>query len=417
LRQVESPKNRRFVKEVQGGAFMDVYMLVSNKTIEPFGDHPRDCLIVNRKLSELQEEALRGCGLSLNAISDVSEIDGSKEHIVFTDSLYFTRELLVEFIGRSRKLNQNTLCAASPGVTTLRSVVNTQDVVIYPDRIEYGLRYFPANSSNRESIPIIIDLDQFHQAFPMPEHMFGEKDYPIPVSDWLIAQIDHWTNLWVMSIAAVLSEGAKLKRSSKLRLLGLALKARSANQWRVLNKLNNIGSNCDIHHTAYIEGSTIGNNVRIGAGSVIRESIIADNSYIGNNVTIDLSVVGGECNIRNGAVIQYAVLYPGTFTMNRLISICLCGRDTFIGDGVVLTDFRLDGKTIFVIKDEKQIDTKNTFLGSCLGHNVYLGAGCIIAPGRTVPNNTRIAPDESRIIRKIQRDQEVQGHRRIEIHL
>jgi len=236
------------------------------------------------------------------------------------------------------------------------------------------------------------------------------------VSNWLIAQIDHWTNLWAMSIATILSEGAKLRRSSKLRLFGLALKARSTNQWQVLSKVNTIGRNCDIHHTAYIEGSTIGNNVRIGAGSVIRESIIADGSYIGNNVTIDLTVIGEECNIRNGAVIQYSVLYPGTFTMNRLISISLCGRNTFIGDGVVLSDFRLDNKPVTVMKDNRQINTQNTFIGSCLGHTVYLGAGCIVAPGRVVPNNTRIAPDESRIVRNIRRDQEILGHRIIENH-
>jgi acetyltransferase-like isoleucine patch superfamily enzyme len=277
--------------------------------------------------------------------------------------------------------------------------------------------YIPAKSPEAAPIPVIIKLDQFSQSFPMPEHMFGEKDYPIPVSDWLIAQIDHWTNLWVMSIATVLSNGAKLRRTSKLKLFRLAVKACSFNQWQVLSKLNRIGRNCDIHHTAYIEGSTIGNNVRIGACSVIRESIIGDDSYIGNNVTIDLSVIGKECNVRNGAVVQYAVLYPGTFAMNRLISISLCGRNTFIGDGVVLSDFRLDRKPVTVIKDGNQIDTANTFIGSCLGHDVYLGAGCIVAPGRTIPNGMRITPDESRIIKKCYADQEIYGHRRVDNEL
>ena len=245
--------------------------------------------------------------------------------------------------------------------------------------------------------------------------MFGENNYPIPVSDWLIAQIGHWTNLWVMSIATILSEGAKLRKTSKLKLFGLALKARSFNQWQVLSKLNRIGRNCDIHNTAYIEGSSIGNNVRIGAGSVIREAIIGDDSYIGNNVTIDLSTVGKECNIRNGAVVQYAVLYPGTFTMDRLISLSLCGRNTFIGDGVVLSDFRLDRRPVTVIKNGKQTDTGNPFLGSCLGHDVYLGAGCVVAPGRTIPNGVRISPNESRIIRKCHVGQEIPGYLQVEV--
>jgi acetyltransferase-like isoleucine patch superfamily enzyme len=394
---------------------MKAYMLMSNKTIEPFGDHPRDCLIINRKLSELQECALRSLDCVLESVSDVSEIKDPDEHIIFFDSLYFTEKLLAEFINRSRELKKYTLCAISPGVTVLRTISNTQDVQTFDDRIEYGLYYKPAESQNEVPVPVIIDLDQFFEAFLMPEHMFGEKDYPVPVSDWLIAQIDHWTNLWIMSIATVLSEGAKLRRTSKLKLLGLALKARSFNQWKVISKLNHIGNNCDIHHTAYIEGSTIGNNVRIGAGSVIRESVIGDDSYIGNNVTVDLSVLGAECNIRNGAVIQYAVLYPGTLTMNRLISLSICGRNTFVGDGVVLSDFRLDSKPVTVLKDGKQTDTANVFVGSCLGHDVYLGAGCIVAPGRTIPNRTRITPDESRIIRKCHAEQEIHGHRLVEV--
>lgn len=309
---------------------MNAYMITTNKIIEPFSEHPRDSLIVNQELGRLQEETLRSCGLELKPIANITEIDERKEHIIFVDSLYFTKELLNEFIARSCVQNRRTTCAAKPGIATLRSVVNTQDVMIYPDRIEYGLSYVPAKSPKDDPVPVVIDLDQFYEAFPMPEHMFGSKDYPIPVTDLLISQIDHWTNLWAVNIATLLSEAAKLKKASKLKLLRLALKAASFNKWRVVSKLNRIGCNCDIHPTAYIEGSAIGNNVRVGARSVIRESIIGDKSYIGNNVTIDLSVTGEECNIRNGAVVQYAVLYPGTFTMNRLISISLCGRNTFL---------------------------------------------------------------------------------------
>jgi UDP-N-acetylglucosamine diphosphorylase / glucose-1-phosphate thymidylyltransferase / UDP-N-acetylgalactosamine diphosphorylase / glucosamine-1-phosphate N-acetyltransferase / galactosamine-1-phosphate N-acetyltransferase len=394
---------------------MNAYMITSSKIIEPFNEHPRQSLIVNQELGNLQEGTLQSCGLELKPIANITEIDESTEHIIFVDSLYFTKELLNEFIARSRVQNRRTTCAAKVGITTLRSVVNTQDVMIYPDHIEYGLSYVPAKAPKDDPVPVVIDLDQFFEDFPMPEHMFGSKNYPIPMTDLLIAQIDHWTNLWAMNIGTLLSEAAKLKKASKLKLLRLALKAASFNQWRVVSKLNRIGCNCDIHPTAYIEGSAIGNNVRVGARSVIRESIIGDKSYIGNNVTIDLSVTGEECNIRNGAVVQYAVLYPGTFTMNRLISISLCGRDTFLGDGVVLSDFRLNREPVTVIRDGRQINTGNTFIGSCLGHGVYLGAGIVLAPGRTIPNGTRIALDEARIIRKCYPQEEIPGHRRVKV--
>jgi hypothetical protein len=42
-------------------------MIESERRIAPFGDHPRDCLIVNRRLGELQKEALQSLGLILKA--------------------------------------------------------------------------------------------------------------------------------------------------------------------------------------------------------------------------------------------------------------------------------------------------------------------------------------------------------------
>ena len=82
-----------------------------------------------------------------------------------------------------------------------------------------------------------------------------------------------------------------------------------------------------------------------------------------------------------------------------------------MGGGVILTDFRLDGKSVMVMKDGIKVDTENTFIGACLGHEVYLGTGCIVAPGRIIPKGMRITPDKERIIEKP--DQNMQGFRSI----
>jgi NDP-sugar pyrophosphorylase family protein len=194
----------------------------------------------------------------------------------------------------------------------------------------------------------------------------------------------------------------------------MALKARSLNQWKVLCQLNRVGRNCDIHPTAYVEASTIGDNVKIGAGAIIRESLVGSGTFIGNNATLELTVVGEESYIGNSSRTQYCVLYPGSFFIARGMSCSMCGRDSFIGGGAVLSDFRFDGKNITVIKDGAQIDTGNSFIGSCLGHGVYLAAGSIVAPGRTIPNGIRLAPEESRIIRRCDAGRDVPGYRQID---
>jgi carbonic anhydrase/acetyltransferase-like protein (isoleucine patch superfamily) len=392
---------------------MKAYRVQSPKEMEPFGEHPRSSLIGHKTVDELQRETLQSLGLELHPVADASLIEDADEHLIFDDRLYFTPALLHQFLTRSQKLQSSTICSLKPGVTTLRNVVATQDVCVYPDRIEYGLHYAPAKDRRGACQFLVIDPDQdrFSEPIPMPEHMFGSGAYHLPMTDVFMVQIDHWTNLWMANITYLLSAGARLKKAPLTRLLGLAFKARSFNRWKIFRQTNQIGRNCDIHPTAYIEGSIIGDNVKIGAGAVIRASQIGDNTFVANNVTVELSMIGEGCNLMNGAIVQFSVLYPGVFTMSRLISCSLCGRDTFLGDGSSLTDFRLDGKTMVVLKDGMRIDTENTFVGSCLGHRSYLGAGCILAPGRMVPNGWHIAPEEHRVLRTFRPHGEVPDHR------
>ena len=379
---------------------MRAYIIETDKKIEPFNDHPKDCLIVNRKLSEIQKDILNSLEIEWEIVPSDESIDDN-DYIVFSDNVLFTREILQQFIEESRALKKSTVCSLKPGIVTNRSMINTQDIKKYKDRIEYGLHYINSNIPKESATPVIFDPDQLCESIPMPEHIEKTTKFFLPVSDIFIIQLDHWTNILSANMCMLLSAGARLKKLPRMKLLLLALKARSGNPWKVLRQINKIGNDCDIHPTAYIEGSVIGRNVTIGAGSVIRQSIIGDNTFIGNNATIEASVTGEWCNIRNGAILQFTVMYSGSFTMARLISVSLCGRNTFIADGSVLTDFRLDGKSIRVLKNNSLIDTQNTFIGSCLGHNVYIGSGCIVSPGRSVPNGYRICVDGSRTINKI----------------
>lgn len=79
----------------------------------------------------------------------------------------------------------------------------------------------------------------------------------------------------------------------------------------------------------------------------------------------------------------------------------------------MLTDFRFDGQPIKVVKNGTVIDTENTFIGSCLGHNVYLGSGTIIASGRAIPNGLRILPENSRFVRKLDTDGIAPGFQKV----
>jgi len=390
---------------------MKAHIVESKRRIEPFGDHPRDCLIVNKPLKEHQREVLKALKIDLIAVTDETVIKDHEEHLIFGDHLYFTPEVVKEFVSRSRRAGGKTVAALKPGLGTLRTVVKTQDVAILPERVEYDLRYVPAGQPQGKSQPIVIDPGHLQDGIPFPSHLFGSPSYDVPLTDRLITQIDHWTNLWSASIATLLAEGARLKNGPKLRLFKLALKARSTNQWKVLRQINKFGRGCDIHPTAYIEGSTIGNNVKIGAMAVVRESVVGDGAYIANNAAVELSVIGDHCALQGGSVVQYSVLYPGVLTTTHFINASMCGRDSFVAAGAVPTDFRMDGNSVTVMKDGTKVDTGNSFLGACLGHGVYVGSGCVVAPGRAVPNGLRIMLSDERLLRSFNSGSAIEGFR------
>ena len=107
---------------------MKAYIRKTKKTIEPFGEHPKDCLIGNKRLSEIQDYALRTAGLSPVHVTDMSTVHDEDEYIVVGDHVFFTARLLEEFIGKSRNTKRRTVCALKPGVTTIRTVTSLQDV-------------------------------------------------------------------------------------------------------------------------------------------------------------------------------------------------------------------------------------------------------------------------------------------------
>jgi len=361
---------------------MNAYLLIEkDKTIEPFGEHPRQCLIANKKLCDYQREVLVKLGINYNIASSVPDHNFREEYIVFGESIYFTSEFISRFIAESRKTGCATVCGLKKDITTMRTAVNLQDIQDRGEYVELNLRYFPQDYSSRgKTTVVLIGCDQLDCSVPAPYHMCGNTNgYSAPMTDVFAVQINHWVNLWSANILTVLANIARIRKMPKWKLA----------PWKIFWNLNTVGTNCHIHKTACVEASVIGNNVTIEAGAIVRASIIGDNAHIGNGVVVEESVIGDGCKILHGHIL-FSVFYPGTFSVAGFISASLTGKDVFIGANATLTDFRFDGKNVTVLNNNKKTDSGNLFLGACLGHKVYIGAQCVIAPGRAVPNNLRI---------------------------
>jgi carbonic anhydrase/acetyltransferase-like protein (isoleucine patch superfamily) len=390
---------------------MRTYIVQSDKIVDPFGDYARDCLVRNEPLSELQKRTILELELEPVWVSGPDEIHDPEPYIIINDNLYFTRELLNEFIERSRITGESTVCALKSGLVTLRSVVDVQDAKpCFNDYFEYPLYFSPGGRLRKKYRYIKINPGQDSISIPMPEQVCREGKYSIPITTHFLIQIDHWVNLWAANISTILSDAARLKKMSKLKQLMLVLRARSLNESKILQKLNKIGRKCTIHSTACVENSIIGDNVQIGAGTIVLNSVIGDNVHMGMNVVIDSSIIGSKSLIMCGQI-MYSVMFPGVSTSSSRIEVSLIGRGALMGGMTALTDFRFDGENVFVTKDEKLFDTRNKFLGSCLGHGVFLGSGSVVAPGRMIPGGLRITLEDTRIIRTCHLDQDIPGFR------
>lgn len=390
---------------------MKAYIVQNREVIDPFNEPSRDCLIGNKTLATLQKEVFLKLEIEPLFVVADQQIRDPDEHIFVGDNVYFTQELLAEFIAKFQKQKRNSVCALKQGITTQRTMSNIQKVKTSQNYIEYNLHYSPEEKFRRgDCTPIVVDPDQFCDYIPMPRHICDSGKYLIPITDKFVVQIDHWVNLWAANIITALAMAARLRKKSKVKLFFIAVRVCSLNRWKILSGANKIGKNCDIHPTAYIEGSIIDDGAKIGAGAVIRESMVGKGAFIGNSVTIEESVIGEKSTILHGHIL-YSVFYPGVFSVAQMISASLIGRDSFIGSGVTLTDFRLDGKDVIVLKNGTKINSGNRFLGCCLGNNVYLGSGCIVAPGRTIPSGLHIALEKDRIITECNSKQITKGFR------
>jgi len=376
---------------------MKAYVVRNDDLVVPLGEPARDCLILNKKLAQLQAEALAASGLEVVYVCSKPEISDKGEYLMLNDNVFFTPALLAEFLRQARNGKRVAVCALKNGVTTQRTAVSLQDVVRGNDFTQYNLCYIPEEGHDNLSRVILINPDRFFASIKVPRHMCESGEYKIPMTDNFIIQIDHWVNLWSANIVGILAEGARLQKKTWPEKLWLAVRAGSLNRWNILWHLNNVGRNCDIHPTAYIEGSAIGDNVTVGAGAVVRASVIGGNVTIGNNVVIEESVIGEGSSMLVGHVL-YSVFYPGVFSVAEMITASILGRDTFMGSNSILTDFRVDGRNVTVMKDGRPFDSGNLFLGSCVGHRTRIGSGTIVAPGRTIPCGLQIIARQERVV-------------------
>jgi carbonic anhydrase/acetyltransferase-like protein (isoleucine patch superfamily) len=120
-----------------------------------------------------------------------------------------------------------------------------------------------------------------------------------------------------------------------------------------------------------------------------------------------LSVVSDRCFLPfNAGLFMTTLMENSMVAQNSTLQLCVVGRNTFIGANNCFTDFNLQNEPIKVIHRGLPVEVNMPVLGSAVGHNVKVGSGFVVYPGRMIESNAVIIFDNDKsLIRKT-----VQGH-------
>ena len=390
---------------------LPAYVLDSGLRISPFDDAPRDVRVLNRTLAERQKEV---CELNRIeapvAVDDLASIERFP-CVVFAEYTWFTRTLLHDFLKRVRggRGSARLGIAASVYVEATESL---QDLKRFPDEdggAAYDLWYLDGPVGSRQDldsiVPVAIDPRESVEEPRLPPQFVNESTPTrVAVTSRGAMHVTHWALVLRVNLAAFVSTLKDLWERRPVYIVLRFLLDKLFGRFRRV-RLSRQGKGCDIHPTAVVEGSWLGEDVKVGAGAVIQGSVIGNGTIVEEAAIIELSTIGHRCWIGRNTVVFMSVMYDGVFSGHRLTQACLFGRDVCTTGGGYLIDMNFDGP-VKVLKDGKVVDSGTNFLGVCIGHRVTMGTGMWIHAGREIPNDTFLIRDPKDVLVKIPADLE-----------
>ncbi len=144
----------------------------------------------------------------------------------------------------------------------------------------------------------------------------------------------------------------------------------------------------------------LGDRIVLGKGSRIAPSAVVEGPvWIGEDVEVRVGAyLRGGCWVGDGCVVganvemKRAILFPGAHAAHlNYVGDSILGRDVNLGAGVVLSNFRHDGREIVIpTREGEKLATAKRKLGAILGDGVAVGCNSVLNPGTIVGARTQI---------------------------
>lgn len=383
---------------------MKAYVVARGAPLSPFKERARDLPIAGRNWGDAQAELLSGFGLEVVQVDSIGEVPDTEDRLLTFDDVYFTRRILKSLLKLWKKgakpASQVGLPADSVYVAQFSDLL---DLPTAQGLVLYDLYVLPAGTTIADAQPLAVAFREKKLAVAIPRQVTGHAEWVHPVTSSVCLHLEHWlhilqANRLAIQVRWVNEVVARPWWAAWLLLKGL-VPGRGRLIWRFLARANKIGKNVDIHPTARVEGCIIGDNVKIGAQALVRASIIGDGAVLEDRCNVAYSVIGPR-----SFVSKYTLIYTSaTFeeaNVGMSMQMCLVGRRAALTPRATPIDV-IPGARIRVKHKGKLVPVDIPVLGSCYGHDTFVGADLYIGPGRAIPNGTRIGPRPERVLTSI----------------
>ncbi len=362
------------------------YVRRTGRLVAPFDDPPGEVRVLNRSLAERQREALAAC--SIRNVVDVDDLeDLSYPCVLLADHLFVTRTLLEEFLAAARARGGPARLAIAPSVFVELTVPLQQLRRTGDGGALYDLWYLdaPPPVDLEEVAPLAVDPRETIDEPRLPPQFINDATPTlVSVTSRQAMHVTHWALIQRVNLAAFVATIKDLWERRPVYIAVRFLVDKLIGRWRRV-RFSRIGRRCEIHPTAVVEGSWLGDGVRVGAGAIVQGSVVGDGAIVEEGAILNLSVVGHRTWIGRKAVLFMTVLYDDVFCGHRLTQACLIGHRSCTTGGGFIIDMNFTGP-VKVLQDGRVVSAGTNFLGACLGHDVTMGTGIWIQAGRQIPN-------------------------------
>lgn len=406
---------------------MKAYIYRTGTTISPFGDDVSTAQVMLETLAQTQERACRRNGLELVRIEKPSDAT-ERPCVLAADWTYFSEKALRDFLSTAREKKRPGAAMALRRCASVEHMLPLQDVVLQDwddqksrGRAVYDLWLVPKTPEGplpdrpgevrafleQRCPPLVVPMREITIPVRLPVLGEEEKFLNFPITSTVCCHISHWTHLLWMTTLSFGIGWMEYIRAHKtwtiLKVLGTIFRRFSLNKWKILSRMRVRGKGCDIHPTAYLEASILGNGVKVGAGACIRNCLIGDNVIIADHVKLINSVIGENCYLTENTFVGSSLCYPGSTIGNVRMQVAVIGKEVYLHGWFTLMDAKFIGD-VKVMHQGKRVGTGRSFMASCVGHRAILGAKVLLLPGREVPNDLLMVSRPEDVIAEVPAD-------------